>query len=655
MIEKSYKIKRWISEESESLDALVAKAIKQKSRIHIKAPVHTGKTTFAIDQIVNRRKEQQLLVLAPQIAITTHIFNELHKKGVQAFIFNGETKDEFSEDDLNHPILSTIDSAHLFFDGTFTHQLDPAKVLVIIDESHAFIQDGKEDYDKTVRALLGADVPIIGFSATPSAWVIEHLLKVDESIEFEVTDLKPKEILSVEIEKNLNASAAHAIKIEGFKKVVIFTSNVTDQDRIEQEIHAVLPEMKCLVLNRPNRLTDEQQSWDYLMKNGTLPSGTDVLLMNKVAQAGININDKDIDAVFLVGHLDPIGFLQYLGRCRNYTGKFYYLYGNFGKKEIEITGADEHENYQILMQQAINLFAKAENLSNEDVKGLFQDAYTISPEGDILLNKCILAKKRYDNFRGLRGDVLIDFMKKFDPTLILGGDYIFEGIESSINKDKQQGRRNKLKKEVAEAIANNATYILPMIKHMKEKITYSDAIDLVTKSSKNEAQATKKNVLYLPDVQKLDILEMLVHAKEVGIGVPKLLVASKKYIDGNNDSKAIDNVLKMSNAKIVRTVKAYLFYEQNLANNTVVKSILDDLEKKVGEKKTSDDWRSWISNKVGKLPGSEYLTVNIMYSCCIMKAVQIQSDGKKFKRRKLEKVIRTYKDYVKENNLDNIF
>ena len=527
--------------------------------------------------------------------------------------------------------------------------------FVIIDETHAFIQDGKEDYDKTVRAILDSEVPVIGFSATPSAWVVEHLLKVDESIEFDVTNLKPKEVLSVEIEKNLNASVAHAIKIEGFKKVVIFTSNVTDQERIEKEIKAVLPEKNCLVLNRPNRLTGEQQSWDYLMQNGTLPKGTDVLLMNKVAQAGININDSDIDAVLLSGQFDPIGFLQYLGRCRNYTGKFYYLYGNYGKKEVKITGADEHENYQILMQQAITLFAKAENLSSEDIRGLFMDAYTVTPDGDILLNKTILAKKRYENFRGLRGDVLIDFMKKFDPTLKLGGEYVFKGIESSLNSEKQQGRRNKLKERIPEAITKNAAFLYPMIKHMDKKIAYADAIDIVTKSSKNESQAQKRNVLYLPDDVKLELIELLVNVKEVGYGVPKLLVAAKKYIDGKNDPEAITKVLKMSNSKIVKTVKAYLFFEQNMAKTPVVKVVLDDLEKKIGEKKTSKEWKSWITDKVGNLPGTDYLAANIYDCCCKMKAVQIQKNGKKLKRRKLEKVLRTYKDYVKENKLNDVF
>ncbi len=651
-------VKRWISEENEKLSELVTDAITNKSRVHIKAPVHTGKTTFAINQIEKRRKDHQILVLAPQIAITNLIFNELEKKGVQSFIFNSETKGEFTKKDIDQPILCTFDSAHLFFDGNFEHQLDPTKVFVIIDETHAFIQNGKEDYDKTVRAILDVGCPVIGFSATPSAWVIEHLLLVDESIEIEVTDLKAKEILSVEIEKSLNASVAHAIKIEGFKKVVVFVSNVTDQEHIEKGIQSLLPGMKVLILNRPSRITDEKSSWDYLLKNEKLPADTEILLMNKVAQAGININDDDIDAVFLVGNFDPIGFLQYLGRCRNYEKEYYYLYGNYGKKEVKIEGSEEHAQYQKIMQQAINLFAKAENLDADDIKGLFGDLYTESAEGKIILNKCMLAKSKYDNYKDLRGDVLVDFMKKFDPTLILGGEYIFEGIDASMNQNKQHMRRKNLKKDVAKALAKNATYIIPMLKLMNKNLSslsYGEIAVIVSDSKNKKLEAKKQKVLHLPLVNKKSITKMLANAKDAGIGVPKLLVAAKKYNDNNSDPKFIDDVFKMSNAKIVRTVKAYLFYEQNTGSKKYLKKILDEVEKRKGGKETAEQWKTWIKSKTPGLHGSDYLTDNVYDCCCIMKAVQVQKNGKKMKRRRLEKVVRTYKDYVKENNLDNVF
>ncbi len=655
MNKKIINVKRWISEENDQLDKIVTNAINKKEKVHVKSPVHTGKTTFAIDQIIKRKKEQQILVLAPQIAITTHIYNELKKKNVQSFIFNGDTKKDFLPEHLLQPILSTIDSAHLFFEGDFEHKLDPEKAVVIIDETHAFIQDGKEDYDKTVRAILNAGCPLIGFSATPSAWVTEYLLEIDESIEIVVTDLQPKEILSVVIEKNLLASVAHAIKIEKFKKVVIFTSGIDDQEKIAQEVKVLLPEMKCLILNRPNRLTTEEDSWSYLLENGSLPEDTDVLLMNKVAQAGININDKDIDAVFLVGSFDPIGFLQYLGRCRNYSKEYYFFYRDSGKVDIKYKGAAEHDRYQKLMQKAINLFAKAENLTGDDVKLLFNEAHTVTSEGEIILNKCVLAKKNYENFNGLRGDVLVDFMKLYDPTLKLSGDYTFEGIDTSINQSKQHKRRKSLRKQVAKAIVKNATYLYPMVNHLKTDLNYSDATDLIQKSSQNKSEAKKKNVLHLPPTKKKSIEKMLKAAKDAGIGIPKLLVASKKYIDKKNDPKVIDQVLKMSNLKIVRTLKAYLFYDQNLGANSLVSNILDDLEKKISTNDTAEGWKSWIKSKIGGLAGSDKLANTLYDCCCKMKAVQISKNGVKMKRRRLEKVIRTYKDYVTENNLKDIF
>ena len=122
-------VDRWISEEIENLRSVLTNAINNKLRIHIKAPVHTGKTTFAIDQIVTRKDENQILVLAPMVAITNHIYNELKEKSVQAFIFNSETRENFTQDDLTNPILCTFDSAHLFFNGEYEHQLDPSSMF----------------------------------------------------------------------------------------------------------------------------------------------------------------------------------------------------------------------------------------------------------------------------------------------------------------------------------------------------------------------------------------------------------------------------------------------------------------------------------------------------------------------------------------------
>ena len=439
------------------------------------------------------------------------------------------------------------------------------------------------------------------------------------------------------------------------KKVVIFTTNIKDQEKIKEEINSSDPNKKCLVLNRPNKMDDEKISWDYLMKNGVLPPGTDVLLMNKVAQAGININDKDIDVVLLVGKFDPYGFLQYLGRCRNYRKSFYFLYHDYGAQANLFTDADEYQDYINTMEQIIDLFKDSDDHDFSRIKTLFGNRFTETVNGKIELNKCMLVNDKYKDFTELNGDTFIKFLPKFDPTLEIADHYIFDGVDSSINKSKKRRHRKNLLNKIPGQIKKYAGYINPMVDYLSIEMKYVDALQLILRSKPAKNEAKKDGVLYIPGTRVNGIKKLFKNAQEIGIGVPKIVVAAKKYIDKGKNEKFIDNVLDESNPKIVRVLKAFLFFHQQLDTEPLVQATIEDLENEVGEVKTKNEWMSWIKSKVNGMPGEDQYAKTIYNCCCKIKDVHRVINGDRKKVKKLEKVLRTYPEFIQEHDLDDIF
>ena len=131
-----------------------------------------------------------------------------------------------------HTFLSTIDSAwRLFEEG----KVDPDNTIVIVDETHTFLQTARKDFDKTARAIEEAGCPVIGFTATKSYWVLEYIFRIDTEIRITATDLSPKVVVPVMVKVGIPATIAEMIRINGWKKVVIWTEIIGDQNRIEQK------------------------------------------------------------------------------------------------------------------------------------------------------------------------------------------------------------------------------------------------------------------------------------------------------------------------------------------------------------------------------------------------------------------------------------
>ncbi|MFK5857226.1 MAG: DEAD/DEAH box helicase [Bacteroidota bacterium] len=668
MIEEKIVVKKWIDEAKTELDIFVKDAIDNKEKIHISAPVGTGKTSYAIDIINYYQDQYQFIVLEPLISIT----NQLHKKlkskyGIDSWIYNSDTHDELEEWEESFdakwtdPYLSTIDSAwKLFEDG----RLDPENTIVIIDESHSFLTDTRSDFNRTVDTIVEASCPVIGFSATASSWVLKYLLKVDKNIRIETSNIPPKEIYQF-METNIPKVIAYYIKNQKLKKVVIWTETFVLQDNIYKAIEEVLPSYNIVKLNAKTRNDSESSSWNYLVDNDKLPHDANIVILNKVVQAGININDYDIDAQFLIGKFDPYGFQQYLGRCRNYTGEYYFMYYDYGEKELHWADDDERHNYFEYIQTMLNNIDETIIKYRIEIPVGQEDLYTRLTDGrtGYKLNKCLFANKIYSRFRDLHGSHLVRIIQNYDPNLVFHENYKFEGIHEQISAYEKAKSRNIKMKVLPKNVVKYTRDLLSIGRFYKTGLTHHDVLNIISESSGDARTAKSKSVLHVP-VSRKDGLEGAIDtAYEANVSIQRLIVAATAYSDNVQDEDTMRAILDPSRVpvqtvtKLMRAIRYYNgnFKKYNHAIKKVLNAITPMMLKPKVNRMSATLWKKEIEKHFKGIRRvlPDDLSSNIFGYNLITTETKLQGkDTSKPKNvLKLTKVVFSYHDYVKSNKL----
>lgn len=655
MKKKQLTVDRWITDKKRNLSLSISYAIKHKQKIHITAPVNTGKTTYAIEIIEKYvRRGYKVIVLEPQIAITRQIKTKLDKKGITSFVYNSKTwrnLDRWEEDNETQVtiFLSTIDSAHYLLENS---NLDPSHTIVMMDESHSFIQKARVNFDKTVRAIEKFGCPVIGFTATESAWVINYLFKFDSKINIDATELPEKRITPFLVSGSIPNVIATAISSNDYKKLIIWTETIAMQNRIADEIRNECPGKKVLVLNADTRDTTEKESWDYIMENDALPPDINVAIFNSVVQAGININDDDIDYQYLVGQFDPMGFLQYLGRARNYEGEYNFLYNDYGVQLSLPLDAEYINNSIKSLEQALNQLTAYQlkliySTIPEDKK-----SYEITDDG-ALINKCIIANQLYDGFRKLHGTKLLKHLILFDPDIIINDVIDLRGYSSSAASKKQyrKDNRNKLPK----MIKHNALDLDRMIEFYSKGMTYNAALKIANKSTNVKKDAKAHNLLYVPKTRKKKLIKTIETAKKASVSMQQIILAARNYIFHNKDEKALKAVFNLSGKKVENLLAANKFYSYEYTTEPIVKKILTSFKSKVSQCKSAEDWKNEIQSYFKNNPLSGSVATAIYDNCFIMKRSKYKDDdGEIVNGQRLDCIVSTFDDYKKENGFDHI-
>ncbi|MFK5968660.1 MAG: DEAD/DEAH box helicase family protein [Candidatus Marithrix sp.] len=668
MTEIEIDIKTSLEEIEDNLDKYIASAISNNQKIHITSPVGSGKTTYALKLIDKYKDEYQFIVLEPLISITSQLYKNFANYDSTPFIYNSKKAEELEEWEGTFeakwpgPFLSTIDSAWKLIEND---KVDISKTVVIIDESHAFLTDTRDSFDHTVNAILEAGVPVIGLSATASSWVLNYLFKMDMEIKISTTGIPTKEIYHL-VERRIPKVIAYLIRESEMNKGVIWTEVIEDQYNIRDAIEKFNPKLDVRVLNADTRDNEESELWEYLISNHELPSYVNVAIMNKVVQAGININNDDLDFQFLFGRFDPIGFQQYIGRCRNYKNEYVYLHYNYGEED---DWDDDDERYEYVGF----LNNKLKDITDTIVPNKFnipagqEQFYSKRTNGKgYILNRTKYANAVYGKLRKLHGRNVLKIVQKQDPTLkIIFDGTITDKIHTLIDKEEREEQKEFRNTVIPGVVQTNHNDFISLIEYYDTAMTITEIEELVNNSYANLRKAKKSNKLHIPITRKESMIKALSTINKSNVSILRMMVASKAYVDRNKDENLLCDVLDtdvIKNQSITKAFRALTYYltiypkYKRIIDKKVLvmlKANLDGSNNK-DKNKTKAEWIAEIhSNLITTRQLPTVLAEKIYsYHLKLIKGSKVdQNMGKRVTSYRITQVIDTYDAYIKSGGI----
>lgn len=414
---------------------LIDDVVKNGSSIHIQAPTGTGKNTLAIKYIA-ANDHMDFVYIVPQISIGSQFKYLLEEEGVDSTEFNskekeGEFKWPFSKE--RKVVITTLDSFRKLAKNDWVH----LKALIFIDETHTAVQNFREYFSTSISDL--EDLPLVGFSGTPSSFVNDQIINMQSKVEVKLNSSKTISVIPHFTYANLDKIAALAALAIGRKGLtIVFLNKISQMENIRDIIKDYEPSIEVAIFNSKKKNTS---AWKYLMEHGKIKKGIDIVLINSVATAGVNIENKDIEEVILVGTFDIFGFPQYLGRVRNYTKGFNYIFDEKGIIPEQYIETQLEKSTEIANKMS-DLLAEA---IDHDIK--FFDCKMKSSEqdiqGDALLNAHEMYRQEWSDIEGRElcrllttGTIFGNF--KIEDEEIFDDNTFIALIDGQINRKKQE-------------------------------------------------------------------------------------------------------------------------------------------------------------------------------------------------------------------------
>jgi len=625
----------YLSEKGDEFFDVIGDVINKGEKIHISAPVGTGKTSLAMDLIEHLGSEYRTLFLFPIIALSEQFLHKFNERKINAEVFNSSVDIEEVKD--SQVILSTIDSAYKLLDDGF---LDDSKVLIILDETHTYLQKPRDDFHLSVDAMLSSGYPIIGLSATPSLWVNNYLFGIRNYIDVRVLNYEKKKVNPIRVEKGLIRFVADKVCANKSDKWVIFLERKSLQKKLKELIEQQRPKSKVIVLNADTKKGSEKKTWKRLMTKDKLPKSVDIAILNSVVQAGINIKNTDINHVILVDRHDPYGLMQFLGRCRNYTGEFDYYFSPGG---IDLKYTPTSEDIQKRIRRISKLIYSIRADYHEDVKELIEPGgqIVIDKDGDLTVNKCQVANKVYSILRSIPGEELMELLPDDITVSKVAEKKGVTGSTSTQRKLNRDAERRKLVKK----IEKNASMILGLEHCIKPDDTYETTLDLISKSRKQELLALSYEVPYLKDDKDRKKLRKIIKlAERADRSIQRVLLAARLYVK-TGDKKVLKQYIKTGNPSIKNLSNAKHFFTEYI-HNEFVQDVLDALKARIGDYMDATAWKNLIKNELPAFAREDNLDDLIYNSCLQFKNKDVMVKGKRRKLKELIGINKTFDDYL---------
>ena len=634
-MEQPIQINKYLSESRDEILEQCDDAIKNGLKIHFNSPVGSGKTTMAID-IIESNPDKNFVVLFPQISITEQVKVKMDAMGLDAVMVNNRTIDKVIEDNKqvvqNRIMLSTVDSAYKLIDEL---NITSEDTVVIMDETHTYLQSPRENHTRTIQAILDGGFPIIGFSATPSGWVNRFLLEVDKQIEFKYINDRNHEVNQTTVKKGLLRTVAEEITSDTRGLVIVFTENKRSQEQLKKELSELDDSIKVCVFNSETKNTTQEQEWKHLMNHDKLTAKYDVYIVNSVAQAGVNITNNEIHRVYLVDSFDPLGFAQYLGRCRNYT-KSYHYYSTAYSKQTALF------DYNAI-EEGVNYYIQLLNSSNKEMQQLLKKLLPIIPDhvyvdnnNRMVANKCSIAGAIYKNLRGLGGDKLIEVTEKLFADIEFTILPELDGSVVAPAKYKEASRK-KAHKELKQCITKEHD----LINQLLLKMEYENSM---AKMEQTIDEHFSSNGTKLLQTREGKLREIFDNVKRAQMSPARLAAINSLYRLSHNDEKVLDELMKLTNKQYLNINNAKKFFSNTSVTN--LKQLLEEIYEWIGEALKPDEWRKLLKAEVASIPNSTLIEEKLYKYCLQTK----KSNGKQ----KLIRINVTYEEYLEQFNFKSL-
>lgn len=620
-------INKYLSEKKDEILKATTGAIQHGQKIHINSPVGSGKTTMAID-IMESNPDKNFVVLFPQISISEQVKVKLVANGHEAVVVNSRTIDNViagnSESITNRIILSTVDSAYKLIDGI---DITSENTVFIMDETHTYLQNPRDNHTRTIEAILEGGFPIIGFSATPSSWVNKFLLQVDKEIEFEFINERKHLVNQTTVKKGLLRTVAEEITSDTEGLVVVYTENKKNQEQLKKDLLALDDSIKVCLFNSETKNTTYKTEWQYLMNHDKLTANYDVYLINSVAQAGVNITNKDIHRVYLVDCFDPFGFAQYLGRCRNYTKSFYYYSSTYGK---QLEAFDSNK-----IQKRIDFMTTVLSSDNEEIKQLVKqlkptisDQVSQDNKNNLVVDRCKIANSVYSELRGLSGDDLMLVIQELFSDVEFTEMPELDGITVTPASSQRKSRKNaqdKLKEKIMEE--------QDLINELNTKLNFN-----YSKASILSAIDKHYNSIGLKTFQKKGskLEEILEIAEKAQFPLKRLFETNSLFRQSQFHEEVLEELLSLNGNKFNHINAAIKFFGGT--TSATIKKLMKDVYPQKGELLTAREWRKILNSDVQN-PTNSSMLIDNLYKFCLHTT---RSNGKL----RLDKINETIEDYM---------